>query len=109
MPPFPDDAPPANRLRSMSVGERPQERLERFGAGALGDTELLALLLRSGTRGQDVVTLSARLLGEAGSMHGLLAWTEADFRRLKGIGRVKALQLVAILARYRDRSCAPQA
>jgi len=97
MPPFPDDAPPANRLRSMAVGERPQERLERFGAGALGDTELLALLLRSGTRGQDVVTLSARLLGEAGSMHGLLAWTEADFRRLKGIGRVKALQLVAVM------------
>jgi DNA repair protein RadC len=71
--------------------------MERFGPGALSDTELLALLLRSGTRGQDVVTLSARLLREAGSMHALVAWTEADFRRLKGIGRVKALQLVAVM------------
>jgi DNA repair protein RadC len=81
----------------MAVGERPQERLERFGANALSDTELLAMLLRSGTRGQDVVTLAERLVAEAGSLGGLLAWKEADFCRLKGIGRVKALQLVAAM------------
>jgi DNA repair protein RadC len=63
----------------------------------LGDAELLAMLLRSGTRGTDVLTLSGRLLGEAGSLAGLLAWREADFRRLRGIGRVKALQLVTVM------------
>src|SRR5208282_5270110 len=88
---------PANRIRVMPAGERPQERLERLGASALSDSELLAVLLRSGTRGQDVVTLSARLISEAGSLAGLLAWHEADFRNLKGIGRVKALQLVAAM------------
>lgn len=89
--------PVANRLRETAVGERPQERLERFGASALSDTELLAMLLRSGTRGQDVLTLAGRLIGEAGSLNGLIAWTGADFRKLKGIGKVKALQLVTVM------------
>ncbi len=89
--------PVANRLRETAVGERPQERLERFGASALSDTELLAMLLRSGTRGQDVLTLAGRLIAEAGSLNGLIAWTEADFSELKGIGKVKALQLVTVM------------
>jgi DNA repair protein RadC len=87
----------ANRLKELAVGERPQERLEKHGAGALSDTELLAMLLRSGTRGQDVLTLATRLIAEAGSLAGLIAWKEPDFRRLKGIGRVKALQLVTVM------------
>jgi len=86
-----------NRLKELAVGERPQERLEKHGAAALSDTELLAMLLRSGTRGQDVLTLATRLVSEAGSLAGLIAWTEKDFRRLKGIGRVKALQLVTVM------------
>ena len=81
----------------MAVGERPQERLEKHGAAALSDAELLAMLLRSGTRGQDVFTLSTRLVAEAGSLGGLIGWTETDFRKLKGIGRVKALQLLAVM------------
>jgi len=93
----PPDYPQTNRLREMSTSERPQERLERLGAGALSDTELLALLLRNGTRGHDVVSLAAQLLGEAGSLAGLIAWKEPEFRRLRGIGRVKALQLVATM------------
>lgn len=89
--------PSPNLLLATAEGERPQERLQRFGPQALGDAELLAMLLRSGTRGTDVLTLSGRLLGEAGSLAGLLAWREADFRRLRGIGRVKALQLVTVM------------
>ncbi|MGH7959965.1 MAG: UPF0758 domain-containing protein, partial [Opitutaceae bacterium] len=81
--------PLTNRLRDTAVGERPQERLEKFGAGALSDTELLAMLLRSGTRGHDVLTLAGRLVGEAGSLAGLVAWKDDDFIKLKGIGRVK--------------------
>ena len=88
---------PQNRLSVLPAGERPQERLERLGAAALSDSELLALLLRSGTRGQDVLTVSSRLISEAGSLAGLLTWNEADFRNLRGIGRIKALQLVAAM------------
>jgi DNA repair protein RadC len=88
---------PPLRLSDLAVGERPQERLERFGAVALSDTELLAMLLRSGRRGMNVLSLASLLVSEAGSLAGLIAWTEADFRRLKGIGHVKALQLVAVM------------
>src|SRR5271170_6394368 len=88
---------PPNRLSVLPACERPQERMERLGAAALSDAELLAMLLRSGTRGQDVLTLSSRLIADAGSLSGLLAWHETDFRNLKGIGRVKALQLVAAM------------
>src|SRR5579871_4628824 len=91
---YPDAAPDGNRLRATALGERPQERLEKFGAPALSDTELIALLLRSGTRGHDVLTLSTQLMAEAGSIAGLASWAESDFRRVRGIGRVKALQLV---------------
>lgn len=88
---------PDNRLRTTAVSERPQERLERHGATALSDTELLAMLLRSGTRGHDVLTLSSRLISEAGSLSGLIKWKETDFKKLKGIGRVKALQLITVM------------
>jgi DNA repair protein RadC len=102
-----------NRLRSIAVGERPQERLERHGPGALSDTELLAMLLRSGTRGQDVLTLAERLIATAGSLAGLITWRGADFRKLKGIGPVKALQLVTVMEVARrvivqEQNAAPQ-
>jgi DNA repair protein RadC len=90
-------ADPANRLRATAPGERPRERLERFGASALGDGELLALILQSGTRGRDVLTLAAGLVAEAGSLAGLAAWSGADFRRHPGVGPAKAVQLLAAM------------
>lgn len=93
----PPEYPLPNRLRETAVAERPQERLEKFGAPSLSDTELLAMLLRNGTRGQDVLTLATRLVAEAGSLAGLITWRPDDFRKLKGIGHVKALQLVTVM------------
>ena len=89
--------PAENRLRATACNERPQQRLESFGVSALSDTELLAILLRSGTRGNDVLTLSSRLIAEAGSIARLASWQESDFRRMNGIGPIKAQQLVAIM------------
>jgi DNA repair protein RadC len=97
VPDAPDYSVPPNRLRETAVAERPQERLEKHGPGALSDTELLAMLLRSGTQGQDVLTLASRLIAEAGSLAGLIGWKEKDFRKLKGIGHVKALQLITVM------------
>lgn len=88
---------PENRLRATAVGERPQERLLALGPAALSDSELLAMLLRSGTRGMDVLSLASRLMREAGSLAGLIGWSTADFRRFKGIGPVKALQLLTVM------------
>lgn len=96
--PYSDSNPASsNRLREMAASERPQERLESKGASALSDSELLAMLLRSGTQGQDVITLANRLLQAAGSLSGLIRWSAKDFQSLKGIGHVKALQLVTVM------------
>ncbi len=85
------------RLTEMAVHERPQERLEHHGAGALSDTELLAMILRSGSANLDVLALSGQLIGEAGSLARLVNYTAEDFQRFRGVGRVKSLQLVAIM------------
>ena len=71
--------------------------LRNQGAAALSDTELMAMLLRKGSKDQDVLALSSRLIAEAGSLAGLLTWTESDFIKLNGIGRVKALQLITVM------------
>ncbi|MBC8011999.1 MAG: DNA repair protein RadC [Burkholderiales bacterium] len=95
-----DDSPTlliANRLRALAKGERPQERALAHGVGTLGDTELLALIIRSGTKGHDVMSLATRLLAEAGSLHALTRWRDSDFKRLKGIGPIKALQLCTVM------------
>lgn len=100
---------PALRVKDLAAGERPQERLEKLGPGALSDAELLAMLLRSGSRGHNVLTVAQRLVAEGGSLAALTKWTEADFRRHPGIGRVKALQLVTameIAARVLTQSAA---
>ena len=85
------------RVKDLAVQDRPQERLEKLGPGALSDTELLAMLLRSGSKGHNVISIAQRLIAEAGSLTALVKWHEADFRRLTGIGRVKALQLVTVM------------
>ncbi len=81
----------------MVASERPQERLERLGATALSDRELLAMILRSGPRGFDVLQMSGQLLQTAGSLAALLRWSAEDFMRIRGIGRVKSHQLLAVM------------
>lgn len=89
--------PAQRRMRDMVASERPQERLERLGATALSDRELLAMILRSGPKGIDVVSMSGQLLQAAGSLAGLLRWSAEDFRQIRGIGKVKSLQLLAVM------------
>jgi len=82
---------------TMAVNEQPPQRFENFGAKALSDTELLALILQGqGTRPEQTVRLAIQLIAEAGSLRALLSWSVPEYRRLKGIGRIKALQLSAV-------------
>lgn len=95
------------KLSDLSVGERPQERLEALGAQYLSDTELLAMILRSGSKGRNVLSVASEILQNSGSLPGLLKWSDSEFRKIKGIGKVKALQLITIVEicrRVRDRS-----
>ena len=84
-------------LESIPATERPQERLERLGPSSLRDSELLALVLRSGTRGHGVMGVAEQLLAEAGCLSALTSWTADDFASRPGIGRVKGMQLASIL------------
>jgi DNA repair protein RadC len=86
-----------SQLRDIPIGERPQERLCAKGPDALSDAELLALLLRSGTRKCNVLTLSHDLLRSVGSVRGLLRMSYHDLCAFPGIGGVKAVQLQAMM------------
>lgn len=75
----------------------PRERLSAHGPGALSDAELLAILLRSGTCGHNVLSVARELLRLHGDDLSLLARaTAADLRRVPGVGRVRALEFEAV-------------
>lgn len=84
-------------LNAIPIGERPQERLREKGPDALSDAELLAIILRSGVRGMDVISLSHEILRGIGSLRGMLRMTPDDLRAYRGVGEVKALQLQAMI------------
>lgn len=86
-----------NGIKSYPAGERPYERCEEYGAEALSDAELLAVILRSGKKGLDAKQLALNVLKAVGGSLGGLC--NADIRELSaidGIGRVKAIQLVCV-------------
>jgi DNA repair protein RadC len=97
-------------LKSLPADSRPREKLLARGAGALSDTELLALLLRTGTRGRGVLQMADELLaapgtdgagkatGGFGGISGLLNAGADDLKRINGLGgTAKRAQLVAVL------------
>ena len=87
-------------LREESGGcDRPYERCLRFGAGALSDAELLAVIIRTGTKGMTAVELAEKILrlskAESG-LGGLSRLSVPELVALPGIGEVKAIQLLCI-------------
>jgi DNA repair protein RadC len=77
--------------------ERPRERMLKHGPMVLSNAELIAILLRSGTRGENVVNLSTRLLVEQGGLVGLSRASFDELARVKGVGNAKFCQLKAAL------------
>ena len=71
----------------------PREKMLKFGISALTDVELLALFLRTGTRGKDVLTLAKEMLENFGSLYGLLTSEYEQFSGVHGIGVAKFAQL----------------
>ena len=74
--------PVHSKLMEIAEAEPPQERLERLGASALSDVELIAMILRSGSKGLNV---AGSLLNEAGSLSQLIHWSDGEFVKFKGI------------------------
>lgn len=82
-------------IRDLPEGERPRERLHKYGADALATSELLAILLRTGTRQESALALAERLLSEFGSLKAVAAASVDELSQVKGIGPVKAIQIAA--------------
>jgi DNA repair protein RadC len=84
-------------MKNIPLDSRPREKLLTRGAAALSDTELLALLLRTGLKGKGVLQLAQELLDSFGGMQGLLHASAEDLKRIKGLGPAKRAELVAVL------------
>jgi DNA repair protein RadC len=84
-------------VKEMPVDERPRERLAHSGPQALSTAELLAIILRVGTGGENVLTMASRILS---NFDGLAGLSRADFSQLaaeRGLGPAKTAQILAAL------------
>ena len=84
-------------LKDLPQEARPREKLLSRGAAALSDAELLALLLRSGIRGKNVLQLAQELVDRFGGVAGLLHTPAEALKTVKGLGPAKRAELVAVL------------
>lgn len=86
-------------LKELPVSERPYEKCEKYGVDSLSDAELLAVIIRSGSKGERSIEVAERILGlsnEFPGLYGLNYLTIEDFMKVSGIGRVKAIQLLCV-------------
>lgn len=87
------------RLKDQPLSERPRERLAEKGPGALSPAELIAILIRTGLQGANAVQVGEQLLAQhGGSLRALAQASVDDLRKVKGIGRDKAVTLAAAFA-----------
>ncbi len=84
-------------LTMVDKSELPRERLRHMGASALKTQELLAIVLRTGTRGENVLHLAERVLNECGGLAGLARKPYDELVKIRGIKGVKAIELAAVL------------
>lgn len=82
-------------IHEMPEEDRPREKLAAKGAGALSDSELIAILLRTGMQGANAIEVARRLLEEYKSLGALSRCSVKEIAKIKGIGSAKAVQLAA--------------
>ncbi len=83
------------KIQELPAAERPREKLAALGAGALSDSELIAILLRTGMVGANAIDVARDLLKKYQSLGGLARCTVAELAEIKGVGPAKAVQLAA--------------
>jgi DNA repair protein RadC len=86
-------------MKDLPEFERPYEKLEYFGAEVLSDAELLAIIFRTGSRNMRAVELAQKLLSfeKEEGLHGLYQYSLEELMNINGIGKVKAIQIKAVL------------
>lgn len=85
-------------MKEMPESEQPYEKCEKYGAHCLSDSELLAVILRTGSQGECSTALARRLLQRlpGKTITGLFQSSFEQLREIKGIGRVKSIQLLCL-------------
>lgn len=86
-----------NTLKDWPERERPREKLVHLGPSSLSDAELLAIFLRTGVKGCNVVDLARQLLISFGSLSAIFSASQEDFCAKRGLGTAKYVQLQACL------------
>ena len=88
------------KMKELPISERPYEKLEMYGEKALSNAELLAIIIKSGTKGESSVSIAQKVLALEKNGKNNLRFLQnlsiEDFMKIKGIGKVKAIQLKAI-------------
>ncbi|MBI5410079.1 MAG: DNA repair protein RadC [Nitrospirae bacterium] len=82
-------------IKSWPDSEKPRERLRENGTGALSDAELLAILLGTGVKGKDALSLARELLARFGGFRGLLSANWHELREIRGLGNAKIASLLS--------------
>jgi DNA repair protein RadC len=82
-------------MKEVAPHDRPREKLERLGTHGLGDNELLAIVIGSGSRDADALDLANRLLERAGGVHGLTRLGMDRLRVVSGVGTARAARIIA--------------
>lgn len=86
-------------VKELPVSEQPYEKCEKYGASALSDAELLAVIIRTGTKRQRAIDLAVNVLNYSKTSSGLKSLnylTIQDLTKINGIGRVKAIELLCL-------------
>ena len=87
------------KIKDVPISERPYEKLEMYGAEKLSNSELLAIIIKTGSKQESVISLAQKVLNLIGNQKSLRALQEIsieEFMSIKGIGKVKAIQLKAV-------------
>ena len=88
------------KMKELPEAERPYEKLEQYGAKALTNAELIAIIIKTGTKGETAVGLAQQILKlnntKEENLKFLMDLTVEEFMKIKGIGKVKAIQLKAV-------------
>lgn len=89
------DLQPKMMIRDVHIADRPRERLIRQGAESLSNQELIAILLRTGTKQESVLVLANRILSSFDKIQDLKYATIEELMLVKGVGKAKAVQILA--------------
>ena len=92
-------------IKSWPQDDRPREKLLKRGAGALSNSELLAILLRTGVKGNSAIDLARQMLDKFGTFRNMIHTDMRQWKEFKGLGPAKVAQIQAALEigrRFRD-------